>query len=359
MKMRLGLTVLSVIVLAWTAPVRAEPDHAEVNRVLADAVIMPAYERYHQAMQELAPVIDTLCAAPDDETLRASKDAFKGSVDAWQRLQPIAFGPIEDQGLAARIHFWPDRHGTAGKQMSQLLAKQDPEALANGVAEKSVALQSLSALERVLFDHADSLKTADGAFACKLAVSIAAFQSDLADDLLHAWQQEGGRYEKFTEANGGNDAYYDAADATTDLFGAIAATLDAIVANKLERPLGTSLDGAKPKRAEDWRSGRSLDNIIANLETIKALYTEPGGLHVWLSVKGRDGLDRTIRKGLDQTIATAHSIDLPLHEAVENDVARPHVEQFLQEVKSLRALLTGTLADAAGLTVGFNKSDGD
>ena len=57
--------------------------------------------------------------------------------------------------------------------------------------------------------------------------------------------------------------------------------LDNIVANKLERPLGKSLKKAKPKRAEDWRSGRALANIIANLKTIKSLYTEPGGLHVF------------------------------------------------------------------------------
>ncbi|MGI9484498.1 MAG: imelysin family protein [Geminicoccaceae bacterium] len=105
MTMRLGLTVLRVIVFAWTAPVLAEPDHTSVNRVLADAVIMPAYERYHQTMQVLALAIDELCSTPGDQTLAASQDTFIGSVEAWQRLQPVAFGPIEAKGPAARIHF--------------------------------------------------------------------------------------------------------------------------------------------------------------------------------------------------------------------------------------------------------------
>lgn len=357
--MRLSLTALPLIAIAWSTSSAAEPDHAEVNRVLADAVIMPAYEHYHHTMQELPPTIDKLCSTPNDQTLEASQEAFSDSVEAWQRLQPVAFGPIEDQGLAARIHFWPDKHGTAGKQIARAIAKKDPALLEDGVANKSAALQSLSALERVLFDHADSLVSDDGAFACQLASSIAAFQGKVADDLLQTWQHDGGQYEKFTEATDGNDAYYDPVDATTDLFGALAATLDGIVANKLERPLGKSQESAKPKRSEDWRSGRSLDNIIANLETIKALYGEQGGLHVWLSETGQDRLDQVIRKGLDQTLDTARSIEPSLYAAVGDGVARLQVEQLLQEVKSLRALLTGTLADAADLTVGFNKSDGD
>ncbi len=356
---RLGLTALPIFALTWTAPVLAEPDHASVNRVLAEQVITPAYVRYNDAMQALAPVVGELCDMPDDVSLAAAQDAYKASADAWQRLQPIAFGPIEAKGLDARIHFWPDKHGTAGKQLSKLLAKPDPAALENGVAGKSVALQSLAALERVLFDQADTLVTKDGAFACSLALAIAEFQGDLAVDLLDAWQGDDGHIALFTKASDGNDAYYDAADATTDLFGALAASFDNIVGNKLERPLGKSLDKAKPKRAEDWRSGRSLPNIIANLETIKALYTEAGGLHVFLSEEGQDRLDQTIRKGLDQTLATATSIEPSLFEAVEDETAREQVEQLLQEVKSLRALFTGTLADAASLTVGFNKSDGD
>ena len=357
MTIRLGLTALPLIAFVWTTPALAEPDHAAVNRMLVDAVITPVYERYHQAMQGLSPAIEALCATPGDQALTVSQSAFADSVAAWQRLQPIAFGPIEAKGLEARIHFWPDKHGTAGKQLSKLLAKPDPAALEDGVAGKSAALQSLAALERVLFDQADALVTEDGAFACSLALAIAVYQGDLANDVFDAWQSS--HLALFTEAGDGNDAYYDAADATTDLFSTVAANLDNIIANKLERPLGKSLEKAKPKRAEDWRSGRSLPNIVANLETIRALYTEPGGLHVFLSETGQNGLHQTIRKGLDQTIATATSIELSLFDAVGDIAAREQVEQLLQEVKSLRALFTGTLADAASLTVGFNKSDGD
>ena len=147
MTTRLGLTTLPVIILTWTAPVLAEPDHASVNRVLAEQVITPAHIRYNDSMQALAPAVGKLCDMPSDVSLAAAQDAYKASADAWQRLQPIAFGPIEARGLDARIHFWPDKHGTAGKQLSKLLTKPDPAALENGVAGKDFKLK-LAAITR-------------------------------------------------------------------------------------------------------------------------------------------------------------------------------------------------------------------
>ncbi len=357
--MRLRLAHLPLLTIAWAMPSFADADHASINQVLATNVIQPLYGKYHDSMQALEPAISTLCTTPNAATLQEAKAAFDASMDGWQRLQPAAFGPIETEGLGMRIHFWPDKHGTAGKQISKLLAKPDPAALENGVAGKSAALQSLATLERVLFDRAELIRSAEGGFACGLALAIADFQGELADQVQDAWASDSGHGPLFASSGGGNAAYYDGTDATTDLFGAIAASLDGIVANKLERPLGTSLEGAKPKRAEDWRSGRSLRNIIANLETIQALYTEQGGLHVFLSAKGQDGLDQVIRKGLDQTIATASSIEMPLAEAVADKKARADVEKLIKEVKSLRILFTSTLADAASLTIGFNQADGD
>ena len=87
--------------------------------------------------------------------------------------------------------------------------------------------------------------------------------------------------------------------------------------------------------------------------------SSPAACNIFLSEQGQDGLDQVIRKGLDQTIKTATEIEMSLFDAVSDESARKQVEQLLKEVISLRALFTGTLADAASLTIGFNKSDGD
>lgn len=357
--MRNRVVPMLMLLFACTTSLAAEPKHDSVNRTIADRVIAPIYENYRQAMHNLPPAIFRLCNSPGDETLAVAKGAFLRSMETWQRLHPVAFGPIETEGLGVRIHFWPDKHGTAGKQLSRLLAKPDPAALENGVAGKSIALQSLAALERLLFSQADLTMTKDSDFACTLAEAIADYQADLAEKIVKSWQKANGHYALFTNANGGNEAYYDAADATANLFNALTASLEGIATNKLKRPLGKSLRRAKPKRAENWRSGRSLLNIIANLETIEAVYLEPGGLNAFLLENGHISLDATIREGLDQTLETARSVELPLDAAVKNETERAKAEKLLGQVEALSALFTGTFAEIALLPVGFNLLDGD
>jgi hypothetical protein len=58
MKADLGLTTPPAIILAWSFPVPAKPDHGSAKQALAGRVITPAYVNYYESMQALAPVID-------------------------------------------------------------------------------------------------------------------------------------------------------------------------------------------------------------------------------------------------------------------------------------------------------------
>jgi predicted lipoprotein len=273
---------------------------------------------------------------------------------AWQQVQPVAFGPISEEGRASRVQFWPDKHGTAGRQLRQALAAKDPALIEDGVAGRSVALQSLASLEQLLYGDAEG----PDAYACRLALAIGRFQDDLAREILAAWEGEDGFYRRFTEAASGNDLFYDAAEAHTLMFKTAIASLDIAVTQKLERPLGERLETARPKRAESWRSQRSLDNLIANLEILQALYLADGGLKVWLPAAGQEGLDQLLRDVLAETLASAEAIGMPLEKAVADAAARSRVEGLLEVVKRLRTLFATTLADAADVTLGFNATDG-
>jgi hypothetical protein len=352
--MRLFVTTL-IALAAAAVPLAAEPSHGSINRTLADAVIMPAHESYAAAMAGLAPAIEPLCTDPTAENLAAARTGFGRALAAWQRLQPVAFGPILEDGRASRVQFWPDKHGTAGRQLRQALATEDPALIADGVAGRSAALQSLAGLEVLLFDD----PAGPSAYGCGLALAIGRFQADLAAEVLAAWQGEGGFHRSFTAADGGNDLFYDAREAQTALLRAILASLDVIVTQKLERPLDQALDKARPKRAESWRSEHSLDNIAANLETIRALYATEGGLHLWLQGGGLKTLDDLMRSLLADAHAAAAGLGMPLEQAIGDAGARAKVEALLAQAKRLRTLFATTLADAAGITVGFNATDGD
>ncbi|MEZ5933655.1 MAG: imelysin family protein [Alphaproteobacteria bacterium] len=350
------LAAATIAFLFVAGPLAAEPpSYGSINKTLADAVIMPAYADYAAAMADLAPAIEPYCTEPDEAGLESARQGFTHAMKAWQRVQPVAFGPVLEDGRASRVQFWPDKHGTAGRQLRQALAEEDPALIDGGVAGKSAALQSLASLEVLLFGEPEG----PSAYGCELAVAIGRFQGDLAAEVLAAWRGEGGFYESFTGADDGNDQFYDAAEAHTALFKAMLANLDVIVAQKLERPLDDKLEDARPKRAESWRSERSLDNIAANLETIQALYVADGGLNLWLQGGGLDSLNELMGKLLTEALATADGIGMPLEQAVGNADARPGVEALLAVIKRLRVLIATSLADAAGVTLGFNATDGD
>lgn len=357
---RLALLILLVL----PAPAWAQPDYEGLNRALSEAVVVPAYQRLAGTAARLEADIGAFCEQPTPEGYEKSLAAFHAMMDAWQRAQPIAFGPVTWEGRAARIEFWPDKNGVGARQLRKALAAMDPELAAPGGLEgKSVALQSLSALERILFTRGERLAAGGGSdedrYACALAVAIARYQAALAAGLVDDWTGPDGYLAAVLGAVGGNANYATADEASRDFLKSLVGAIDAAIQLKIERPLGASPDKARPRRAESWRSGRSLDNIVANLETAQALYIAPGGFGDLMTAVGSGPLDLGLRKAFEDALALAHSVGMPLREAVKDPEGRAHLDALLEKLRSLRLLISGSVASDLGLTIGFNAMDGD
>ena len=158
---------------------------------------------------------------------------------------------------------------------------------------------------------------------------------------------------------GGNDVYEDDSEVARDLMRALTETLESVVTQKLASPLGESAERSKPKRAESWRSGRSLRNVILNLESTRALVETPGGFADLVTRHGETALAESLREGFAAAISKAESITLPLRDAVTHPGERAKLLDLLQNLRALRALVAGPLSRATGILVGFNSQDGD
>ena len=363
--MRRGLLALIVgLVSLSTGKAQEPPTFETLNRALSDEVVIPAYERHAQAMAGLEAATHTFCDDPTDAKLAATKDAYHRAMDAWQEAQPISFGPISWKARASRVQFWPDKGGAATRQVKQALQKQDPDLIAEGGLQgKSVALQNLTTYERIVFERGEVIVsdrvTAGDRYACALAAAITRFQIKLAREVLADWTEPGGYREIVNTAPRGNEHYIDAKEVAVQFLKSLSGTLDVAVRLKLERPLGKTIEKARPRRAESWRSSRSLANIIANLETAHALYATPGGFGDLLAAAGAEPLDIGLRGSFEAAIAEARALSLPLHEAVAVPEARERLLVLLEQLKNLRLLIGGPVADEIGLVVGFNALDGD
>ena len=251
---------LAIMLSVWVSvtaqsAVLPDDDYAALARAVIDQVVIPAWAEHARAVQGLAPAIERHCTGSAESDAAAVRAAFDGVMDAWHRASPFAFGPVMRGAGRARIAFWPGRPGSAARQMRAALRNRD-EALLDPVrlAGKSVAIKDLQALERLLFD------VPRDAYTCGFAESIARYQSGLATKLLDAWTTEGGFRHAALAAGGDSDEYADDSEVACDLMRALTEGLETVIAQKLVSPLGENAAKAKPKRAESWRSGRSLRN---------------------------------------------------------------------------------------------------
>ena len=121
-----GVLILGLALLLQTTATRAEPDYAALNEALTDAVVLPAYQGLAEATAALSGATERACDGPAAARFAALDDAFQAAMDAWQRAQPFAHGPIARNDRAADIQLWPERDGQARKAVERALAAADP-----------------------------------------------------------------------------------------------------------------------------------------------------------------------------------------------------------------------------------------
>jgi predicted lipoprotein len=247
---------------------------------------------------------------------------------------------LGDPVLVSRIAFWPDRHGTAGRQLGAALGERDPSVTdPEALAGKSAALSGLHALERLLFED-----DRDATFACAYAAAILTAQARRAAEAAAVFKR----------------ATRDAAQLRQALTATIRDALDGMLRLKLEAPLGSSIGAARGQRAEFWRSNNALAMIEANLESLEALMAQPNGLSGLLQMGAQNRATAGIvEERLARATQSARAIPHGLADAVGDAASRPAVEALAGEIRELRARVVDRLEPALGVTSGFNALDGD
>ena len=337
----------------------ASSDYLRLAGGLVDTVVVPVYREHAESMQTLVDALVLMCEAPNGARLEDVRKKFRSAFRAWQRAQPITFGPATEGAGLARIEYWPDKRGTGARQLRRALASEDASLLdANALIFKSVALTDLQALEQVLFDD-DAALLEPGGYRCRLARSIALHQSALARSILDAWTRQGGYGFLVKSSEDGNDAYFDAKGPARDIFKSFTGTLVVIADVKLTRPLGESIEKARGERAESWRSGSSLDNIVANLETLQQLFDAPQGLADLLGRVNAAPIAEGVSHRLGAALASARAIPVPLEAAVDDPMHRGQVVALRDDIQSLLRATNDHVATAFELSKGFNATDGD
>lgn len=358
-----ALALAAVLAGLVTPAVAVELPYRAVNRHIVETQIVPKYQTLATTTAALETQGSAFCAAPDAIGLDKLRRDFHDSMDAWMAIQHVRFGPIETLMRGFRLQFWPDKNNALGKQLGKLLTERDVAALAPERFQRtSAAVQGLPALERLLFDkEADSVlleESDERTFRCQLLQAVTGNLASIATDLLRDWRDGETAFSKTIDQAGPDNAYFlDHREVSAKLLDGPAFVLQAVTDQKLTRPLGKSLDRAKPKRAESWRSGRSLRNIRLNIEAAAAVYD---GLSALLPDNDDAG---ALKRRIDAEFAMAKkqldAIPVTLRDAVTTTDGRAGIESLMQTLAGLSKVLQGPFAQATDLRVGFNALDGD
>lgn len=353
---RMALATMAVVAGHSLSHAQTAPDetvYGRLNHDLVERHILPRYRDFAAATDSLADAASACTTAPAPFAA-----AYERALDAWMAIEQIRLGPAALDMRNERIQFWPDRRNTGGRQYEQLLAQRPADITSQSLRQGSVALQGFPALERILFSE-----SADGldAFECGLAEAIADNLATIAADLVSDWAAPGGDAAMIASAGSPDSFYASQRDVAADIYQGLYEFLEIIKDQKLARPLGEVVEQANPRRAESWRSGRSLRNIEINLQAALDLFAggDGFGFEDALAETGHADLASAIRIALELALSQAESIDPPLADAIVDVQARADVEALLAAVDHARDLIGAEMGAALGLTMGFNSLDGD
>ncbi len=351
MRRNLFLAVLLAVAIAASPAAAAQPFERITAHVLA-AHVLPGLKRFGAATKALAAALRTHEQVPTALSFDAARSAFHGAVDAWQGVQHLRRGPAEAEFRHQRVQFWPDKRGHTRKHLAQLLATADAGQLAPAVfAKQSVAVQGFPALERILFG-----KSLPAGFALDVAVAIADNIAAIANELESAWGDTAKGFGALMAHPGPtNPMFADAKAVAGFLSTELATGLRAVDELKLRRVVGKS-GPAHPKRAENWRSERSLRNVRVNLTALSELF---GAMVEGATLSGEDRARADSISGqFAVAIHAARALGSSMTAAAdERGVLR--LRGLAASVEDLYELAAGFFAEVMDLTMGFNSLDGD
>lgn len=317
----------------------AGPAFAGVPEAVNDH-ILPMTARFSDAAENLAD------AAKNDCTANALQDDFQAAFDAWMGISYLRIGPVEQDGRALAIQFWPDTRGLVPRTVARLIADKDAAARsAKQFAEVSIAGRGFAALERVLFEPEFSAYAPDS-YTCKLAQAMSADLAQMADAINREWHEH---YARTVTSAGeaGNNTFLTKSEAAQALYTALTTGIEFTADQRLGRPLGT-FDRPRPTRAEAYRSGRSLRNVILSLDALHGFAQSLA-----------DSPTPQIDAGFDTALQTARDLDDPIFAGVADPQGRLQVEILQQKIKALLPAIANEVGVPLGVSAGFNATDGD
>ena len=334
---------------------------------LADNHIIPAYADFQNKTHVLQTQSSTFCSASstNNSDLQSFKQSWLEAAQAWQNIQWLNLGPVLDETRSLRIQFWEPGTNAVKNGVEALLLRQGETIDADLISGINVGAQGIPALEYLLYPQSnnDSLINASNKVKrCEVATAIADNLFNMASDIHIQWQISGGNYRE-TLITGTNE-FTSVQDAVEELVTLWLEHINIVKDDKILAGLGDATPGIA-QNSEHYLSDESLSSITINAATYLSIYTAGGG----------QGFDDILTATLgQQTIATQVNADITAainrievinqsfnsySAAIADDEGRAQLTTLVDELNTIRDVLTIEFIQALDISTGFNATDGD
>lgn len=346
--------LIGVIFLSVMACSASAENWQNSHKKMIEDFAIAGYDELLKRSEALSKNTQIFCATTTPDNVKKVEQGYHDAMDAWQRILLLRLGPSELFMRHFRMEMWPDRSNAAAKQLRKLLSVKDISVLeSKRFATASTAVQGLSAYERLLFIKEGKViqhftGSEKGRYRCQLLQAISTNTVSISKSLLTEWK--GSYYKTLTTAGKDNDYFSTDKEVTSAFLNQLATQLQYVLDKKIKRPLGGEV--FKLKRAESWRSGRSIRNIILNLESAKKLFQLGFSSHLTDAV-----LIKKLNDEFKQTIAAGKLLEMPLKQVHKE---KPEaLKAWVQQISQLKHTIMVDLPNALDIPLGFNSLDGD
>lgn len=321
--------------------------------------IQPAYDRFEDKTRLLRDATSQLCEKPSAENLEAARSAFSQTVAAWARVEWFRIGPVIVDNNLERVLFYPDRRGTGLRQVQAAIAKKDPTVTdAESLAQKSVAMQGLGALEFLLYGNGnEALETSTETFRCTYAKAIGENLNARAVYFSSTWRSETNVARQWLAPSDSNAWFRHEEEAVVVLVGTLIHGLEAVKDVRINSFLREEQESDRPKSAILWRSRNTMPSITQDLIGLRDLF-DISGIESVLPEQF-SGLGNSIRFEFEQAIGAAQSLEGPIDELLRDPKSREKIKYLRLAIRQAVAHLDREFLPALGLRVGFSFGDGD
>lgn len=340
-KVSLSLLAVSVTSLFGCQSTSEQNAQAEQTSHASQSVYQVEFDsaqRFAAQTKQLNTTFNDYCQS--SASLEELQSQWHSTMASWMALQGQERGPEQALAQSWNVQFWPDKKNTTGRKMVAL-AKQNKAWTPEEIAQQSVTVQGLGAIEWLLYDKASDLNSAQ---TCDTGVSISRNLANNAQSISAAWQQNPWKA-------------LDEKAWLTEYIALLSNQLEYSM-KKLSRPLA-NFGHPRPYFAESWRSQTSMKNLAENIQAMEALYFAQGnGLDALLRARGESSLADRVKQQFAMTRETWPA-EQSLFDMLQTKQGYQRAYAQYNKLEQLKYLIHEEVAVELGVVIGFNATDGD